>query len=185
MKTKRFKEVRKLEDVKKIQIEADGGAAIEMKRQKKMFQTQPWYFKFSFWKRSKLKSKPDTSYIITMLFGNGTLKTFVVIPKNNTFKMKKKLYYIVYEECFFDLTNSQYHLFYEEQYCTPINREVIADDKDPYFAITPSSLKSLIKFEYVKTLASAHITAINWVLYAAIAAGAIILLIFLYSNTGG
>jgi len=106
-----------------------------------------------FKERRALDVKASQSYLITMMFNNGTLKTFVVTTEKSTFKMGDKSYYLYYEESWFDLTSNMYHLYYHEGQAVPINREVKRDGNSDYFVVTPENLKPLIDFEYVKVLA--------------------------------
>jgi len=143
---------RTLEDVKKVTLEVNNGTIIEMKRGKKITDKKDTHVKFKFWDKRKLKRSPDKSFIINMMFSNGTSKLFVIKTDGNTFSMKKKTYYLYYEESWFNLSLNQYELFYHENFSVPINREVIADGDEHYFAVTPENLKTIIKFEYIKAL---------------------------------
>ena len=130
--------------------------SIELKKKTSILQSKKNRIKFSFWDRRKLRVSPDKSFIVTMMFNNGTLKTFIIRTKDSTFTMKGKTYYLYYEETWFDLSLNQYHLFFHEAFSVPINREVLQSGNESFFAVTPENLKSIIKFEYVKVLAGAH-----------------------------
>jgi len=91
-----------------------------------------------------------------MYFGNGTVKSFVINTDKNTFKMKKKTYYLYYEESWYDLSLRQYHLFYHEDFAVPINREIMQQGDEAFYNVKPENLQSLISFEYVKVLAGSH-----------------------------
>ena len=158
MKNPTIKKLHRIKDnVKDYKIEnTDTVKSVELKRQKRMFQRKNT-LKLGFMDRRRLKNKPDSSYVITMLFGNGTSKTFVITTGNNTFEFKKKSYYLYYEEAYFDISQNQYHLYFFESFPCPINREIVKkNENEAYWQIYSSSLKDLIKFEYVKVLAGSH-----------------------------
>jgi len=121
----------------------------------------------SWWDKRKLKKNPEKCFIITMMHKNGTSKTFVIKPKDNTFDYSKKMYAILPDECWFDLSLNEYHFFYNEGCPTPINREIhfetektynhdgeIIKESDAYFSVSPHNLKEIIKMEYVKALSN-------------------------------
>lgn len=146
------------EDVTKAKIDSDDGTeSFELQRQMKGRHKDPkkWY-RFSRKDRKNLKKKAEISYLITMKFLNGTRKTFVIITKNKTFKFRKQMYYLYYEEAWYDLSMNQYHLEYIENCSVPINRELTMKGKEAFHSVTPDNLEPLIKFEYVKVLAGSH-----------------------------
>lgn len=113
--------------------------------------------------RRRLKKNPESSFIITMFYSNGTSRTFVLKSKQKTFMHRKKMYVLLEEDVWFDLSLNQFHFFYHETCSTPINREIAfvpdvdapAGKQEAFFSVTPSNLKDIIKMEYVKALASA------------------------------
>ncbi len=111
--------------------------------------------KISFFNKLRLKIRPDRSFLITMMFNNGTSKTFVIVAKNQTFQYRKKMYHINNEESFFNLTQKQYQFFYQEGSAEPINREIQKKGNEKWFSVTPENLKPLLRQEYVKTMAAA------------------------------
>ncbi len=146
-----------MEDTKKIVIDpSEEIKSHELKRTTRFFQKKKGKLKIRWWDRRKLKKHADESFIITMMFQNGTLKTFVIRTSEKTFKVKKKTYYLFYEETWFDLSMNQYHLFYHENFAVPINREIRQEGDESYFVVTPQNLKPLIEFHYIKTLAGSH-----------------------------
>ncbi len=156
-------EQRKNIDSDKIQIEADKVAELKHKKKeiKKVqgFKKKERWLKFSFFDRWKLDKHPERSFVITMKFTNGTCKTWVIKSKEPYFKYAGKMYSIVYEENYFDLSLRQFHLFYAENHPIPINREIVQlenpsdpNKKEAYFSVTPSNLEPLIKQQYVKAL---------------------------------
>ena len=74
---------RKLEDMKKIALVVDGTSK-EVKRSRNMFQRGKHVINLGILGRRKLKTKPEHSYIIEMMFSNGTSKTFVITTDKNT-----------------------------------------------------------------------------------------------------
>ena len=128
----------------------------EMRRKKNFWDRGKNIIKFKFFDRRKLALSPEKSFIIHMLFANGTSKIFVIKTRGYSFEMKKKTYFLYYEESFFNLSLNQYELFYHENYVMPINREVQQKGNEAYFNVTPENAKEIIDFEYVKVLAGAN-----------------------------
>lgn len=123
--------------------------------------------------RKKLVNHPEQSYVITMMFGNGTLKTWVVKTASDTFEVNKKMYNIVYEEAWFDLSMKQYHLFYYEGIPTNINREIEMHGDEAFFKVKPESLKPLIRYKYIDALVrSASLP--KWFIWALWGAGGLL-----------
>ena len=112
--------------------------------------------RFPIMQRRTLNIHPEHSFIITMLFANGTLKTFVLNAKGTTFEMNKRTYHLFYEESWFDISLNQYHLFYHENLPVPINREISKQGDESYFNVNPDNLKDLLAGEYVKILVKAN-----------------------------
>jgi hypothetical protein len=119
----------------------------------------------SFKNKRRLNGKPDRAYLITMRFSNGTRRTWVIISKSEFFTYRKRMYYLFYENAFYDLTHHVYHLDYFDDYSCPIDRSIfLKADKDAqdsskaqaFFSVTPSNLKPIIKMEYVKALADSQ-----------------------------
>jgi len=164
---------RKLEDMKKITLVVDGTCK-EVKRSRNMLQRGKHMINLGIMGRRKLRSKPEHSYIIEMMFSNGTSKTFVITTDKNTFTMKGKTYYLYYEESWFNLSMNQYELKYHEGSAVPINREIIKTGDENYFTVTPENLKDLIKFEYVKVLTGSG-SFEKWVKILIIVCGATLL----------
>ena len=156
-RTKANKSINKLQRLKENMKDIKIDKAEELKRQKNPFQKdKKKFYKFPFSSRRKLRVAPMSTYLITMYFQNGTMKTFSMTKTENTFDFRKKTYFLYYEEAWYDLSMSQYHLFYFEGFTVPINREVQQIGEEAFFNVKPDNLKNLIKFEYVKVLAGAH-----------------------------
>jgi len=131
-------------------------STIEVSTRKAVHGLPRFKWKFSRKDNTNLKRNPESSYIVTMLFNNGTKRTFVVKTSKQTFDFRKKTYFLYHEESFFDLSLNQYHLFFHESNSVPINREIALDGDEAYFNVTPENLKQLIAMEYVKVLAGAN-----------------------------
>ena len=104
----------------------------------------------------KLRFRPSSCFLVTMLFNNGTSKQFVVSSNKEMFSYKGKSYYLRYEDAWFDLSYNQYRLMYFDDYSCPIDRKVLKQGDAAFFAVTSSNLKPLIKMEYVKALAQSQ-----------------------------
>lgn len=114
----------------------------------------------SWWDRQKLKRNPETSYIISMEFSNGTTRDFVVATRDETFTYKGRTYYLRYEDARFDLSRNQYKLVFHEDHCLPLSRAIHrlpAAPGDKWGAalrnINSTNLKPLLSMEYIKILA--------------------------------
>lgn len=125
---------------------AEGCKVYEKKKYRKLGFRNVW----------KLKSKPEKSFLIKMLFSNGTSKEFVIVGKTETFDYRKRTYYLQYENSWFNITQNQYELTYFDDFPVPVNRKIIKEGDEAFFSVTPENLKPLIKMEYVKALASSE-----------------------------
>lgn len=110
----------------------------------------------SFWDKRKLAKHPDQCFLITMHYSNGTTRSFVVRAKGETFQHKKRVYYLRFEDGWYDLTFGQYHLHYWDDCSVPISREFQRKGDEAFFTVTPENLKPLLKMEYIKVLAQSH-----------------------------
>lgn len=130
---------------------ADGLVA-EKKNWKKL---KPWSKEGLPWRdRRKLKKKPEISFLIKMLFSNGTCKEFVISTSHETFTYKKRSYYLKYDDAYFNLTQNQFELTYFDDCSVPINKSIKYEGDKAFFSVTPENLKPLIDMNYVKVLAS-------------------------------
>lgn len=142
----------------------------------------PWRQKMN------LKKKPTRSYLITMRFGNGTRRTFVIVAEHDqvTFTFNKGIYQLVFEEAFYDLSTNQFHLDYHERYPTPLNREVVVDDTGndnaSFFCVTPGTLAELVKMKIVKAIVTPENIIPKWVWWTLGIGGAVVL--FMLSRGG-
>lgn len=116
---------------------------------KKLF---PWRFM----DKRRLKRKPATSYVVTMLFPNGTSRTFVIATRKRTFKMGSLHYVLRQEEAYMDLSLKKYHFYYHAHHAVPINREVTAVGDERYFTATPENMEGLLQQKYVEVLVAAQ-----------------------------
>lgn len=112
----------------------------------------------------RMRNKPSRAFLITMRYSNGTRKSFIITTSKETFKHKGRTYYLYYENAFFDISHSLYHLDFFDDFCCPIDREIIKlPDKDApkgqeraYFSVSPHNLRPLLAMEYVKSLAQSQ-----------------------------
>lgn len=107
----------------------------------------------------KLKMYPEQSYLIEMFFSNGTCKTWVIRTKKETFTYKGRIYYLRYNNAWFNITRNQFKLFFNEDCSVPIDREIqlLSDPNNPkdrniYWSVTPHNLRGLLKMEYIKKI---------------------------------
>jgi hypothetical protein len=117
------------------------------------------------WKdKRKLNKKADRSFLITMRFSNGTRRTWVILSRGDFFTYRKQMYYLMYENAYYDLTNHCYHLDFFDDHVVPIDRKILLiPDKSAvqgketaFFAVNPANVKPIIKMEYVKALADSQ-----------------------------
>lgn len=108
--------------------------------------------KLGWFQKRKFKKHPDRSYFITMFFSNGTCKEFVIVSNDEVFTYKKRMYYLRFENSFFNLTQNQNHLLYFDDYPVPINKQITKTGDKAFFSVSPDNLKPLLKMEYVKVL---------------------------------
>ena len=101
---------------------------------------------------SKLRHKPESSFMITMHFRNGTERTWVINTRKNWFRYQGQTYVINYEDMMYDLSMGRYRAYYHEDYATPINREIEQKGDSAYFAVRPENMKPVLDMEYVKKL---------------------------------
>jgi len=116
--------------------------------------------KLGFWNKRRLKKSPEKAFFIEMFFSNGTSKEFVITTNDEIFRYNKRWYHLRFENSWFNLSQNQYKLNFFDDYCEPMDREVIRklgkDGDKNFFSVTPDNLKPLIDMEYVKALASSQ-----------------------------
>jgi len=166
---------------KKDNLTVTDGTCRELKRKKKLLDFKNMNFGFK--DNRKLKKHPESTFLIEMLYSNGTSKTFVIKTNKNTFSIDEKIYYLFYEECYFDLSMNQFRLIYHESCPVPINREIMKIGDDTYFSVTPDNLKPLVEMRYLEVLTTPiNNNKINWKMLLIIG-GIVALIIFLFSKT--
>lgn len=111
---------------------------------------------FSFWKKRKLGSNPTSTFMLTFMYGNGTLKHLVLEGKGNVFTLNKRKYHLAKEKSWYDVNNHQNRLFYYEDYPEPLNRSVFIDGDKRFLSITPDNLQDVMGMEYVKVLSQSQ-----------------------------
>jgi len=120
----------------------DGGKVRELKQGERI----------SFRDRLKMGREGDTAWVITMLFGNGTCRQFVITTKSDLFEYKKSWYHLRYENSWFDLTFKYYRLFFFENYVEPLDKEIIRKGDVSWWTVTPDNIRPYVKQQYVKNL---------------------------------
>lgn len=106
--------------------------------------------------KARMRLRPSSSFLVTMLFSNGTSRQFVVSTGKETFTYKGRTYFLRYEDAWFDLSYNQYRLMYFDDYPCPIDRKVTRKGDKSFWSVTAANLKPLIKMEYIKALAQAQ-----------------------------
>jgi len=120
----------------------DGGKVREVKQGEKI----------SLRDRLKMGREGDTAWVITMLFGNGTCRQFVITTKQELFQYKKRWYHLRYENSWFDLTYKYYRLFFFDDYVEPLDKEIIRKGDVSWWTTTPDNIKPYVQQQYVKNL---------------------------------
>ena len=112
--------------------------------------------------KRKLIKKPESAYLVKMMFSNGTSKSWVVVSEDEFFVYKKRMYYLRKENSFYNLTHRQDELIYFDDYVCPVEKspKLLEDSeekdetlKKTFFSIVPSNIKPIIRMEYIKALA--------------------------------
>lgn len=121
--------------------------------------------KLSFMDKRKLGTYPDETFIILMIFSNGSCREFVIRSREEYFEYKGRSYYLRFEDNIFNITQRDYMLIYHEDYTVPIGKQIHVElDKDAdtdekekiWLSVTPHNLKSVVKMEYVKVLSQSQ-----------------------------
>ena len=110
-----------------------------------------------FWKKMKLNRNPLTSYLITMIYPNGTVEHFVLETNSNFFKHgKKRQYHLNKTKCLWDSNEKQNRLYYHFDCVEPLEFLEIKSEvglNEAYASITPQNLEPVIKMEFVRLIA--------------------------------
>lgn len=105
----------------------------------------------------KLDRKPTTTYLATMIFGNGSCEHLVVEPDIlGFFKFKKQKYHINQKNCIWDANENTNRLFFHENYVEPLEiKEVqVSECENRMIAhITPENIDAVIKNESLRLIA--------------------------------
>lgn len=144
---------RSFEDIRKGAIEVEDGSIEEMTLKPEKGRK---LLKLGFWEKHHLKKNAEHTFIVRMLFANGTAKEFAVHSKSQTFTYKGKTYYLFYEECYFDLSLNQFLFIFHENFSVPINREIVEkaekEGDEAYFVVKPGVLKDYGKMESLRAV---------------------------------
>lgn len=160
----------KLKKGKKIEKEEIGFPEVEegIVEEKQKRKGLSWFDK------RKLKKHPEKSFLIRMLFSNGTCKEFVIKTNHELFKYKKRWYHLRYENSYFNLTQNQYELTYFDDFVEPLDREVLKEGNKNFWSVTPENVKPIIDMNYVKVLASSQ-DIDKWLKTTAILSGLVLM----------
>jgi len=141
-----FKESSKVFD-KELPKVTDGGKVREIKPGERI----------SFRDKLKMGREGDTAWVVTMLFGNGTCRQFVITTKVELFEYKKRWYHLRYENSWFDLSYKYYRLFFFDDYVEPLDKEIIRKGDVNWWTVTPDNIKPYVKQQYVKNLTESEL----------------------------
>ena len=137
------------------------GEIVEQKELKRDKRKVPLWKKKGFFTmklkdRNNLSKRPTKTWLVTMRYSNGTSRTFTVCTNDELFKHGKRWYYLYYEDSMYDLSLDSYHLYFDEDICTPIKKELQKIGNSNYWSVNPSVIRPLIKFEFLKILTSGN-----------------------------
>jgi hypothetical protein len=113
-------------------------------------------FEFGWCQKRDLNKNPTTTFIATMLYGNGTCDHFVIKTKEQIFYWKNRYYHLNKNKVFYDVNCKQNRLFYYEDYVEPLDTNIYAEGDKAFLKITPSNLKSVFEMEYVKVISQSQ-----------------------------
>lgn len=111
---------------------------------------------YKFFSKRKMNTNPTTTYLITMLFGNGTMKHLVLEGKGFVFTYNKRKYHLNKTLSWYDVNHHQNRLMYYEDYAEPLNRAIHCDGDKKYLSITPDNITDVMAMEYVKVLSQSQ-----------------------------
>ena len=108
--------------------------------------------------KRKLAGRPTTTYIVTMIFGNGSCKHFVVEPdKLGFFTYLKKKYHLNQKNCIWDANNNTNRFYFHENYVEPVEfKEInveLTDETRMITSVTPENIDGVIKMESLRLIA--------------------------------
>ena len=105
----------------------------------------------------KLDKNPTTTYLVTMIFGNGSCEHLVSEPDIlGFFKHRKKKYHINQKNCIWDSNENNNRLFFHENYVEPLEiKEIITSENENRMIayVTPENVDGVIKMESVRLIA--------------------------------
>lgn len=104
----------------------------------------------------RLVTKPTKTFLATMLFGNGTIKHFIVDSKDDFFKYDKKKYHLNKDDSWYDVNFHQSRLFYYEDYVEPLTKSIHCEGDTAYLKVTPRNVEPMLEQEFIKVLAESQ-----------------------------
>lgn len=137
----------------------DGGQVREIKQGEKI----------SMRDKIKMGRSGETSWVITMLFSNGTCRQFVISTTQELFKYRKRWYHLRYENSWFDLSFKYYRLFFFDDYVEPLDTEIIRKGNDSWWSVTPDNVKGFTRQQHIKNITESEIT--RWLKIITVIAG--------------
>lgn len=111
---------------------------------------------FGFLQQRKMNASPTSTYLVSILFGNGTIKHIVLEGKGNIFTYNKRKYHLNKSQSWYDVNHHQNRLIYYEDYAEPLNRQIYVDGDRRYLSITPDNMQEVMAMEYVKVLSQSQ-----------------------------
>lgn len=111
---------------------------------------------FGFMQKRKMDGSPTSIYLITMLFGNGTMKHLVIEGKGNIFTYNKRKYHLNKALCWYDVNYHQNRLLFFEDYVEPLNNKLHCVGDRRFLSVTPDNIQEMLEMEYVKVLAQSQ-----------------------------
>ncbi len=117
---------------------------------------------FGFFKKMKMYRNPSITYLITMLYGNGTMKHFIILTTKDMFTLNKKKYHLNKNEGWYDINFHQHRLMYHVDYVEPINKELKIEGDKAYMSLNPENIEPVLSMEYIKVLSQSQ-TLTKWI----------------------
>jgi len=112
----------------------------------------------SFRDKLRISKNPTTTFLVTMIMGNGSCEHFVVEPDRlGFFKRKDRKYHINLKNVIWDANENNNRLFFHEHYVEPLDitdTRVDETESDRLIAyVTPENLDGIIRAESLRLIA--------------------------------
>jgi hypothetical protein len=139
----------------------------------------------SFFMKRKLYNNPKVSHIATMFYDNQTVKHFIIMGSAPYFMENNKGYIIYSPASFFDLNQTQSHLFYAEGNIMPIDSIKIMGGEKVSFAIHPDNFREIWESQELKIVLTAK-SLKKWLFYIILITGiTLFVMVIMLLITGG